>query len=56
MRPENINGWRLRQMASAHTHSRRIARTIAWLQSHYAEPLRIEKMARSNMTTTRTLR
>jgi AraC-like DNA-binding protein len=38
-------GWRLRQMATAHTHSRRIARAIEWLKSHYAEPLRIDKMA-----------
>jgi AraC-like DNA-binding protein len=38
-------GWRLRQMASAHTHSRRIARAIEWIRSRYAEPLRVEKLA-----------
>lgn len=38
-------GWRLRQMASAHTHSRRIARAIEWIKSRYAEPLRVEKLA-----------
>jgi AraC-like DNA-binding protein len=38
-------GWRLRQMATAHTHSRRIAKAIDWLKSRYAEPLRVEKMA-----------
>jgi AraC-like DNA-binding protein len=38
-------GWRLRQIATAHTHSRRIAKAIEWLKSHYAEPLRIEKVA-----------
>jgi AraC-like DNA-binding protein len=38
-------GWRLRQMATAHTHSRRIAKAIDWLKSHYAQPLRVEKMA-----------
>ena len=38
-------GWRLRQAATAHSHSRRIARAIDWLKSHYAEPLRIENVA-----------
>jgi AraC-like DNA-binding protein len=38
-------GWRLRQMASAHTHSRRIARAIEWIKSRYSEPLPVEKLA-----------
>ena len=39
-------GWRLRQIAAADGHARRIARVIAWLKEHYAEPLRIDEFAR----------
>ena len=39
-------GWRLRQVGLAHTHSRRIARAIEWLRRHYAEPVSVERMAR----------
>ena len=39
-------GWRLGQIASADSQAQRIARAIAWLKAHYAEPLRIEEVAR----------
>jgi AraC-like DNA-binding protein len=38
-------GWRLRQVASAHTHARRIAKAIDWLKLRFAEPLRVEELA-----------
>jgi AraC-like DNA-binding protein len=38
-------GWRLRQMASVHSHARRIAKALEWLKLHYAEPLRVEDLA-----------
>jgi hypothetical protein len=40
-------GWRLRQMAVAQSHSKRIARAIEWLKAHYAEPLRIAELAKN---------
>lgn len=40
------HGWRLKQIASANSQSQRIARAIDWLKTHYAEPLRIEDVAR----------
>ena len=39
-------GWRLGQIASSDSQAQRISRAIAWLKSHYAEPLRIEEVAR----------
>ena len=39
-------GWRLGQIATADSQAQRIARAIAWLKAHYAEPLRIEEVAR----------
>ncbi len=39
-------GLRLRQIASAGAPARRIARAIRWLKEHFAEPLRIEALAR----------
>lgn len=39
-------GWRLGQIALADSQTQRIARAIAWLREHYAEPLRIEEVAR----------
>lgn len=38
-------GWRLRQVATAHSHSKRIARSIEWLKANYAEPLRVPDLA-----------
>lgn len=38
-------GYRLRQMATAHSQAKRIAKAIEWLKSHYVEPLRIEHVA-----------
>lgn len=38
-------GYRLRQMATAHSQTKRIAKAIEWLKSHYVEPLRIEHVA-----------
>jgi AraC-like DNA-binding protein len=39
-------GGRLRQMASAGAPARRIATAIRWLKDHYADPLRIEGLAK----------
>jgi AraC-like DNA-binding protein len=39
-------GPRLRQIASAGAPAQRIARAIRWLKDHFAEPLRIEALAR----------
>jgi AraC-like DNA-binding protein len=39
-------GQRLRQIASAGAPAHRIARAIRWLKDHFAEPLRIEALAR----------
>ncbi|WP_275976822.1 AraC family transcriptional regulator [Polyangium aurulentum] len=39
-------GWRLRQIATPDTQAQRIARAINWLKVHFAEPLRIEDLAR----------
>jgi AraC-like DNA-binding protein len=45
-------GARLRQMASAGSQSRQIARAIEWLKGHFAQPLRIETLAtQANMST-----
>jgi AraC-like DNA-binding protein len=38
-------GYRLRQMATAHSQGKRIAKAIEWLKAHYAEPLRIKNLA-----------
>jgi AraC-like DNA-binding protein len=38
-------GRRLSRAVSANGHARRIARAVAWLKAHYAEPLRIETLA-----------
>ena len=38
-------GGRLRHAASANSRSRRIARAVDWLKSHYVEPLRVEELA-----------
>lgn len=39
-------GRRLRQMAAAGAPAQRIARAIRWLRDHFAEPLRVEALAR----------
>ena len=45
-------GTRLRQMASARSHSHQIAQAIDWLKSHYTLPLRIDDLAaRVHMST-----
>ena len=45
-------GARLRQMASARSHSHQIAQAIDWLKSHYTQPLRIDDLAaRVHMST-----
>ena len=45
-------GGRLRQMASARSHSHQIAQAIEWLKSHYTQPLRIDDLAaRVHMST-----
>jgi AraC-like DNA-binding protein len=40
------HGWRLNQIATANSQAQRIARVIGWLKEHFAEPLRIEDVAR----------
>ena len=40
------HGSRLRQIAAADAPAQRIARAIRWLKDHFAEPLRIEALAR----------
>jgi AraC-like DNA-binding protein len=37
---------RLRQVAAADAPAQRIARAIRWLKEHFAEPLRVETLAR----------
>jgi AraC-like DNA-binding protein len=45
-------GARLRQMASAGSHSHQVAQAIEWLKSHYTNPLRIDDLAaRVHMST-----
>jgi AraC-like DNA-binding protein len=39
-------GWRLQQIATAGSHAQRISRAIDWLKAHFAQPLRIEHLAR----------
>lgn len=39
-------GTRLRQMALASSHTQRIAKAINWIKRNYAQPLRIEALAR----------
>lgn len=39
-------GWRLRQIATVDTHSHQVARAIANLNDRFAEPLRVESLAR----------
>jgi AraC-like DNA-binding protein len=39
-------GLRLRQIASAGAPAHRIARAIRWLKEHFAEPLRVESLAK----------
>src|SRR5436309_11608334 len=39
-------GARLRQIASAGAPAQRIARAIRWLKDHFADPLRVESLAR----------
>jgi AraC-like DNA-binding protein len=39
-------GLRLRQIASAGAPAQRIARAIRWLKDHFADPLRVESLAR----------
>ncbi len=39
-------GARLARVARADSQAHRVARAIAWLKTHYAEPLRIEALAR----------
>jgi AraC-like DNA-binding protein len=40
------HGWRLNQIVTANSQAQRIARVISWLKAHFAEPLRIEDIAR----------
>ncbi|WNG42182.1 AraC family transcriptional regulator [Archangium violaceum] len=40
------HGWRLGQIATENSQAQRIARAIGWIKSHFAEPLRIEDVAR----------
>ncbi|OJT18637.1 AraC family transcriptional regulator [Archangium sp. Cb G35] len=40
------HGWRLNQIVTANSQAQRIARVIGWLKEHFAEPLRIEDIAR----------
>lgn len=40
------HGLRLRQIAAAGAPAHRIARAVRWLRDHYAEPLRIESLAK----------
>ncbi|WP_275900340.1 AraC family transcriptional regulator [Pyxidicoccus trucidator] len=40
------HGWRLNQIATANSQAWRIARAIGWLKARFAEPLRIEDLAR----------
>jgi AraC-like DNA-binding protein len=42
----DAQGLRLRQIASAGAPAQRIARAIRWLKDHFADPLRIEWLAR----------
>jgi AraC-like DNA-binding protein len=39
-------GWRLAQIGVGDGHAQRIARAIGWLKDHFAEPLRIDDLAR----------
>ncbi len=39
-------GPRLRQIAAAGAPAQRVARAIKWLKEHYAEPLRVESLAK----------
>ena len=39
-------GARLRQIAAAGAPAQRIARAIRWLRDHFADPLRVESLAR----------
>jgi AraC-like DNA-binding protein len=39
-------GTRLRQVAAVGSQGQQVARAIAWLKQHYAEPLRVEQLAR----------
>lgn len=38
-------GWRVRQMATAHTQAQRIGKAIRWLKTHFADPLHIDALA-----------
>lgn len=38
-------GQRLRQIASAGSHSNQIARALGWLKENYAQPLRVDELA-----------
>lgn len=40
------HGWRLNQIVTDNSQAQRIARVISWLKEHFAEPLRIEDLAR----------
>ncbi|WP_224242026.1 AraC family transcriptional regulator [Hyalangium gracile] len=40
------HGWKLGQIATENSQAERIARAIDWLKVHFAEPLRIEDVAR----------
>jgi AraC-like DNA-binding protein len=40
-------GPKLRQIAEAKSHTRQIAHAIEWLRGHYAQPLKIETLARA---------
>ncbi len=39
-------GWRLNEIARVNSQAQRIARVIDWLKAHFAEPMRIEDVAR----------
>src|SRR5581483_2032484 len=40
------HGPRLRQVAAAGAPAQRVARAVRWLKDHFAEPLRVETLAR----------
>jgi len=40
------DGQRLRQVVARAGHAQRLTRTLSWLKGHYAEPLRVEALAK----------
>jgi AraC-like DNA-binding protein len=48
-------GWRLAQLGQPDSHASRIGQAIAWLRVRYAEPLRVQDMARAAHMSTSSL-